>query len=114
MRRKRPDGWMWAAGGLDLNAKSLGELRATEVPTARPPTALRLFFEGRGYKVRCSKNIQWQEAGSKGGYRGKRARENSVCSQNPCPRRVRKSVKKKVVWFSSSSMELTHRSIFLS
>ena len=48
MRRKRPDGWAWAAGGLDLNARSLGELRPTEVPPADPPKALRVFFEGMG------------------------------------------------------------------
>ena len=87
MRRKRPHGWTWAAGGLDLNNTwSLGELRPTEVPPARPPDALRAFFEARGYKVRYSK-----KAGKK-----------SACSQNPGPRRVRKSVVKKVVWLCLS------------
>ena len=89
MRRKRPDGWAWAAGGLDLNTRSLGELRPTEVPPARPPKALRAFFEARSYKVRFCK-----KAGKK-----------SACSQNPGPRRVRKSVVKKVTWFCLSPAE---------
>ena len=62
MRRKRPDGWAWAAGGLDLNTRSLGELRPTEVPPARPPKALRAFFEARGYKVRYCKKAGKESA----------------------------------------------------
>ena len=98
MRRKRPDGWAWAAGGLDLNARSLGELRPTEVPPADPPKALRVFFEGRGYKVRCKGRARRP-------YRGKGAAKESACSQSPGPRRVRKSVMKKAVWFCLSPRE---------
>ena len=97
MRRKRLDGWAWAAGGLDLNARSLGELRPTEVPPAKPPKALRAFFEGRGYKVRYC--MKWRHG------RGKGAGVKSACSQDPGPRRVRKSVVKKVEWFCLSPAE---------